>query len=90
MKHHISEAQDLRLRIYKKKQRTDWFLIIALLVMLVIVGGWFLYVETESNKIVSEFPQGGWVDPNGPKVGTKAYMTSLFNQGTIEILANKN
>jgi len=86
---HIYEAQDLNLRIYKKKVKTDWFLIIALIVMLIMVSGLYLYIEIGSLGIVTEFPQGGWVDQNGPKVGTKAYMTSLFNQGTIEILANK-
>ena len=58
---HIYEAQDLNLRFYKKKVRTDWFLIIALIVMLVIVSGIYLYVEKGSLGIVSEFPQGGKV-----------------------------
>ena len=77
---HISEAQDLNLRIYKKKVRTDWFLIIALIVMLVIVSGLYLYVEKGSLEIVSEFPQGGIVLVPHLEQDTKEWLTLFANQ----------
>ena len=82
MNHNIYEAQDLRLRIYKKKvKRSGWILpLIILFLAIVIIAGWEIWVELESNKIISEYPQGGWVRVPHLDQDTKEWLTLNANQ----------
>ena len=66
-----------------KKRKIDWFLIITLTLMLVIVAGWYLYIETGSLGIVTEGRQGGWVVKPHLAQDTHKWLNLFLNQQAL-------